>query len=114
MVFQDQGSGGSFRVIINLFHRFTGSPCGGVISDAVGILTFNTTDGAWRYGPFLENHFSIDCLWTLIAPQDMLIEVDISQLYHDKHAKSLDYTCTDGFLEVTSNKYLTEHFMFIF
>ena len=83
-----------------MFYRFIGSPCGGIISNAVGMLTLNDSDGLWRYGPFSDYSFPIDCLWTLTAPQDMLIELDITQFHAELRA--FPFPCVIVSLEVIS------------
>ena len=54
--------------------------CGGVISHAVGRLAYNNSDGVWGYA-FSYSFFQIDCLWTLTAPWDMIIELNITHFH---------------------------------
>ena len=73
--------------------------CGGVISHAVGRLAYNNSDGIWGYA-FSYSFFPIDCLWTLTAPWDMIIELNITH-FHIIRTET-DYVCNfdTGYLKV--------------
>ena len=73
--------------------------CGGVIYDAVGSLVYNNSDGIWIYDPF-EINFPIDCLWTLTAPHNMFIELNITHLCHEDNGMGFNYLCFDDYLKV--------------
>ena len=71
------------------------------------MLTFNDSDGMWHYSNSIADQFLINCLWTLTAPQDMLIELNITQLNHEWSEYGFDYVCAGGSLEVTPNTFLS-------
>ena len=65
------------------------SICGDILSEPTGLLTWPDTDVDVKY------HNDLDCLWSIVAPEKMLIDFEVLQL--DSHSQQF---CAFDFLAI--------------
>ena len=95
-----------FSVYLNSCFRNVNSSCAIFLQIYITYLPFSfiTDDGSWCGGTQTDAQGWLvaedkirDCLWTLIASHDKIIEIEIRTLTNVEET----HTCNNGFVEVT-------------